>query len=111
MGDPVPVITAVTALVVAVGALVLNFLKQRSADRAAVAAEDAKAAAMRAAELAEESHAEIIATKKGVFELGKQIDGRMGDLLEAVRKSAHAEGKAEGEQAQRDRQAPSDKGT
>ncbi|HEY8837400.1 MAG TPA: hypothetical protein VIO16_06930 [Dehalococcoidia bacterium] len=102
MGDPVPVITAITALIVAVGALMLNFFKQRSQERAEIAAE-------RAATLAAESKAEIIATKKGIFELGKQIDGRMEDLLEAVRKAARAEGVSAGEQSERDRHAPSDR--
>lgn len=80
-------ITALAALVAAVGGIVAAVL----ANRAKMTAED--------------SHAQIIATKEGVFELGKQVDGRLTELLNATRQSARAEGVAAGEQAQRDRAA------
>ena len=103
MGDPVPVITAVTALVVAVGAFVLNLLRGQAAERAAVRAADEALAARVAIE---ESKAEIILVGDRVVEVGKQIDGRMEELLRAARAAARAEGVAAGEQSQRDRANP-----
>ena len=93
-------LTAVAAVVVAlaalVGAVVTGLVARATSIRAANAAEGAKAAA-------EASHAEIVETKAGVFELGRQVDGRLSELLAQTRLSSRAEGVLAGEQAQRDR--------
>lgn len=96
-------ITAVATLIAAAGALIVAlvgaFVARSNSLRAASAASAAKVAA-------ESAKADIIATKEGVFELGKQVDGRLSELLIETRKSARAEGVAAGEQAQRDRANP-----
>jgi hypothetical protein len=98
-------LTAIATLLAAIGALVtagVGALVARSNNQRAVeAAKSAEAAKI----AAQQSQREIIATKEGVFELGKQVDGRLSELLTATRKSARAEGVAAGEQAQRDRAA------
>ena len=105
MPDP-QTIDALTKLVIAVGVIVtaaLTFLNRRSvraaAERATVAA-DAAVAAQVAAEAGKKA---IVATEAGIFELGKQIDGRLSELLKSSSALARAEGVAAGEQAQRDR--------
>lgn len=95
--------------VVAVGAILAAWWAYRGKNEAA-----------RAKQLAAEGKREIIASKveiirigDEVFEIGKKVDGRLTDLLEAMAAKgvtdtakAHLEGVAEGEQRQRDRQAP-----
>jgi hypothetical protein len=98
IADIATFVAALAAFVTAtVGALVARSNNQRAV-AAAKAAEAAKAAA-------ESAKADIIATKAGVFELGKQVDGRLSELLDVTRKASRAEGWAAGEQAQRDRAA------
>ena len=81
-------ITALGALVSAIGVILLAFWSYRAKERAAVAADKATVAAA----LAAESQKAIIATKDGIFELGQRVDGRLSELLELTRTSAHAEG-------------------
>ena len=76
------IITAVAALVTAVGAIVIALRRTSGVKDAAAAVATA----------IEESKAEIIATKLGVFEVGDRIDGRLTQLLEQTRANARAEG-------------------
>lgn len=69
---------------------------------------EAKHLASDAKDAAESARVEIIATKNGIFEVGKQLDGRLSELLISSNAAARAEGVAAGEQSQRDRAAPSD---
>jgi hypothetical protein len=96
-------ITALGALVTAVGVIVLGWLSYR-----------AKAAASRAAEKATSAESEAIASRElldgklieldgKVFTLGRAVDGRLSKLLELAEAnakiretSARAEGKLEG---------------
>jgi hypothetical protein len=87
-------ITAVGGLVTAVGAIVIALRRTNGVKSAA----DAVAAA---AATIEESKAEIIATKAGVFEVGERIDGRLTQLLEETRANARAEGKVLGRDEER----------
>ena len=80
-------ITAIAALVAAIGGIV-----------AAILAHRAKATA----EAAEKA---VVAVGDNVFELGKRMDGPLSELLSTTRALARAEGVAAGEQAQRDRAA------
>ena len=106
VSDLASVITALAALVAAVGAIVaaiLGYLNRRKVMDAAIKAETAKDAAEAAKLAAEKSAREIVATREGIFTLGERIDGQLDKLLAGAR----AEGRAEGEQAQRDRTAGS----
>jgi hypothetical protein len=113
MIDVVPIdwpatFTALGTLVAAIGAVlavILSFLNRRAATEARAKADDAAHAAERAKVAAEDSKREIIATKEGVFEVGRQIDGRLSELLRSSTALARAEGVAQGEQSQRDRAA------
>lgn len=89
-------IIAIATLVTAIGAVIIGWRNSRKADEAREKAALAAAAAHTAKEAALASQAEIIATKEGVFEVGKQIDGRLTALLEITRKSAYAEGQLAG---------------
>ena len=100
-------LTALAALVAAVGgvvAAILGYLNRRKVIAAAEAAAIAKIAADAAKVAAENSQREIVATKDGIRILGERIDGQLDKLLAGAR----AEGHAQGEQAQRDRAAPAD---
>ncbi len=104
MNDLPATLTALGTLVAAVGAVVaviLGYLNRRSADAAKTRAADAAYAAERAKSAAEASQREIIATKDGVFELGKQIDGRLSELLQLTESAALAAGRLEGAAAQK----------
>jgi type II secretory pathway pseudopilin PulG len=94
-------ITALGTLVAAIGALVISWNNRRAAaearEKAAVAAAAAEAAKLAALD----SQREIIATKEGVFEVGKQIDGRLTELLTLTKESALAEGRLEGAATER----------
>lgn len=103
MNDLAATITAVATLVAAIGALAVGWRNSRAASEAKARAAEAAFAAERAKEAAEASRREIIATKDGVFEVGKRIDGRLSELLKSATALARAEGIAAGEQAQRDR--------
>ena len=86
-------ITAIGTLVAAIGAVVIGYRNSRKADAAKEKATAAAAAALIAKEAAEDSKKEIIATKDGVFEVGKAIDGRLTELLEITKQAALAEGR------------------
>ncbi len=95
----VAVIGAISGGTIAIiGAIALAY---RQASSARQEAADAKLAAL-------DAKREIIATKTGIYEVGKQLDGRLSELLATSNAAARAEGVAAGEQAQRDRAAPSD---
>jgi hypothetical protein len=90
-----------------------DLLAERAA-AAAKAAKDAADAVIAAKQSLDDAKAEIVAaTKDGAIVIGKQLDGRLSELLREARMLARAEGKAEGiivgkaqgEQAQRDRTA------
>lgn len=80
-------ITAIAALVAAIGGIVAAFL------------------AYRARRKVEDIDARVIIIDSEVREVGKRIDGRLTQLLESSTKLARAEGVAVGEQSQRDRAA------
>ena len=87
------------ALVTAVGvfvAVVIGYLNRRAAAAAKVEATNAKDAAREAA-------ARLIVVEGAVVEVGVRIDGRLTELLESETGRARAEGVAQGEQEQRDR--------
>lgn len=86
-------IVALATLVTAIGAAVIGWRNSKKADQAREKAAIAAAAAMTAKEAAEDSKKEIIATKDGVFEVGKQIDGRLSELLKLTESAALAEGR------------------
>jgi hypothetical protein len=91
-------ITALSLLVTAIGAILAAYWSYRAKQ----ATKDNKAAI-------DDTKTEIVATKAGLFELGKAVDGRLSKLLEVSISNARAEGIATGEQSQRDRSAASDK--
>ena len=101
MGDLVAVITAFTALFVAVGAFVLNYLKGRHAEKAADRAADAAEAS---AKTSAENKAEIIAIGDKVYELGKAVDGRLTKLLALTESAALDRGRLEGAAKKKARQ-------
>lgn len=94
-------ITALGTLVAAVGALVISWNNRRAASDAREKAAVAAAAAEAAKAAALDSQREIIATKEGVFEVGKQIDGRLTQLLSLTKEAALAEGRLEGAASER----------
>lgn len=89
-------IIALATLVSAIGAVVVSLLNARRATAAAAASLVAKNAAEAAKVAATASQAAIIETKDGVYEVGKQIDGRLTELLKLTREAALAEGRLEG---------------
>lgn len=94
-GTDVPAtLTGISTLVAAIGALVVSVLGAWRASSARRAADAAKV-------IAEDSKIEIIATKQGVFELGKQLDGRLKLLLETTASASRAAGRVEGRQEER----------
>lgn len=86
-------ILAIATLVTALGAVAVGWRNSRKADAAKEEAALAAAAALTAKEAAEASKREIVATKDGVFEVGKQIDGRLSELLKLTEQAALAEGR------------------
>ncbi len=90
------VLVAIIAAIPATVAVVIGLRNARSAAKAAAAAEAAKLAA-------QTSQAEIVATRDGVFEVGKRIDGRLSELLETSKAAARAQGHAEGVTAEQAR--------
>jgi len=111
MTDLPATITALGALVAAVGVILgawWAYRAKREASEAARAALDGKNQIIAA-------KTEIIRIGDEVFEIGKRVDGRLTELLDAQAAKgvtdaalAHAEGITEGEQRQRDRQAPAE---
>lgn len=86
MSDLAPVITALAALVAAVGGVVAAILASRAKKRVDTAAAD------------------LVLVGDEVRKLGDRMDGPLSELLVTTRKLARAEGVAAGEQAQRDRE-------
>ena len=107
MNDLASVITSVGTLVAAVGALLIGWRNSRKADAAKEKAAAAAIAAAVAKEAAEAGKREVLIVGDKVVEVGKQLDGRLSELLREARALARAEGVAAGEQAQRDRASES----
>jgi hypothetical protein len=96
-------LAAVTALIVAVGAFVLNFLKERAAEKAAASAAQAALAATAAKTAAEANDAKLVEIDGKIFNLGKAVDGRLTALIKSLEENANirvtaakASGKLEG---------------
>jgi len=92
-------ITAIGALVTALGVVLIAYWSYRGKERAS-----------RAADLAADATKAIVAIGDTIYLLDKRVDGRLTQLLEQVRSEgvvaadlARSEGRAQGEQAQRDR--------
>ena len=97
MTDAPATIAAITALLVAVGAFVLNFLKERASEKAAAAAVRAAAAAESAREAAEANNAQLAEIDGKIYKLGKAVDGKLTKLLDLTREAALAKGRLEGQ--------------
>ena len=106
MSDVPAIIAALGGVVTAVGVILVGYWAYRAKERAADAAE----AAAKAAAEANAARSEIMVVGDKIVEVGKALDGRLSELLREARATARAEGMAAGEQAQRDRAAPSDSG-
>jgi CO/xanthine dehydrogenase Mo-binding subunit len=103
----VAILVAVIAAIPAVGALWVSRSNAAAAEAARLAAEAAKEKAAEAAMLAADAQHAIIATKDGVFEIGKRLDGRLQELLKATQEAAEAKGMAAGiAQERQDPQSP-----
>lgn len=94
--DAPAIIAAVTALIVAVGAFVLNFLKERAAERAATSAAQAAAtaaqavlAATAAKTAAEANDAKLVEIDGKIYNLGKAVDGRLTALIKSLEDNAN----------------------
>ena len=98
MSDLANTIVALATLVTAIGAVVIGYRNSLKAEAARERASEAVAAAEAAKVAASRAEVDIIATRNGVFEVGKQIDGRLSELLELTKAAAYAEGKLAGEQ-------------
>lgn len=72
------VLTAVAAVIAAIGTIVAAVLAYRARERAA------------------EAKAEIVLVGNELHEVGARVDGRLSDLLEVTRQAAHAAGRTEG---------------
>ena len=101
---------AAATFIAALGAFAVAWRNRTRADRATRAAEAAAAKAEAAKLAAEDSNTKLVAIGDSIYELGKQIDGRMSDLLKASEargkaegRALHAEGVVQGEQAERER--------
>jgi hypothetical protein len=94
VSDILPYVTAAAILV----GMAVNLVGAVSAWRAR---EEAKAARV----AAEESRAGMIEVNGKVYSLGRAVNGRLSELLDQTKKLAHAEGKLDEAQAQRDRQS------
>lgn len=101
-------LTGIAAIIAASGAVVatvLGYLNRRSMGVQREKAAEAAAAAEAARVAAEDSKREIIATKDGVFELGRAVDGRFTELLRVTKAAALAEGRLEGTATEKARAA------
>ena len=108
MNDLPGTITAIATLVASAAAALIALKNNQRANEAKVSAIEAKASAVIASSdaaaakiAAEESRAEIVATKDGVFELGRQLDGRLQELIRSQTELARAQGRIEGRAAER----------
>jgi hypothetical protein len=101
MNDAAQTITALGTLVAAIGAVLIGYRNAHKAETAATAAAVAKEAALA-------SKREVVLVGDKVLEVGRQLDGRLSELLAEARAKSRAEGYTAGEQAQRDRAAPTD---
>jgi hypothetical protein len=100
------VITATAALVAAVGAVaavVVGYLNRRAMTAAKEKAVHAANAAAEAKAAAQVTSSRLVIVEDKIVEVGKQIDGRLSELLASETGRARAEGIAQGEQTQRDR--------
>lgn len=88
----VAIIVSIPPTLVALGALVVGLRNSRKVD-------DAREKAIIAAADARSAKAEIVVTRDGVFEVGRQLDGRLKELLELTRRAALAEGTLAGRAA------------
>jgi ribosomal protein RSM22 (predicted rRNA methylase) len=109
------IILAIATLLTAFGALVVSLRNGQKVNDAAVAAESAKiiaadkgAAAVAAAEAAKlaalSSNALLVETNGEIRELGKRVDGRLSEVLALTKAKALAEGRLEGQAAEKQRQ-------
>lgn len=94
-------LTALAAVITAVGVIVIGFLTYRRTSRADTVAAKAADAAVQAQSAAMDAKAAVVETKDGIYQIGKRIDGRMDELLAAAKATAHAAGMLE----QRERDA------
>jgi hypothetical protein len=78
--------TIVVAVIGVIGRVILSRLDKAETDRA-------------------KTEAEVVAVGDKVYALGERLDGPLSELLVTARALARAEGVADGEQRQRDRQA------
>lgn len=79
------VITALGALVTAIGAILIGYWSYRAKERATAAATTSA-----------DNKKEIVQVKGDVFMVGERIDGRLTKLLELTEKAAFQAGKLEG---------------
>jgi hypothetical protein len=105
MSDVAQTITALGTLVAAIGAVLIGYRNSRKADAAKADAHQAAVAAAVAKEAALASKREVVIVGDKVLEVGRQLDGRLSELLAEARATSRAEGFTAGEQAQRDRNA------
>lgn len=89
--DVASLVGAIGSVITAVGVIVVGWWTYRGKERAAKATEAAEAAQ----KAAEANTRALVATRDGIYELGKRIDGRMDELLISARESGHAAGMAE----------------
>lgn len=103
-------ITALGALVTALGVIIIAFINARSASKAraaeaaaqlqreamAKAAAEAAGLAAKAAEEASKATEQLVIIDGKIMKAREAMDGRMTQLIEQIEKRAHAEGKAEG---------------
>jgi len=96
--DLAGIIAAVGSVITALGVILVGYWAYKGKNRA----DDAKRAS-------ENNNARIVELDGKLYTLGVNVDGRLSELLRVSTEAARAQGVAEGEQAQRDRQAPSDR--
>ena len=110
MSDLPATLTALGTLVAALGALFLSFLNAKKADDAR---DKAIAAAMQAAQAkaeAEDAKGAIVKVGDDLFRVGKQIDGRLSELLELTARASRAEGMETGRLKEKARHEAESKG-
>jgi hypothetical protein len=93
-------ITALATLVAAIGAILIAYLSYK-----------AKLLAQKASDVAVENQSQLIRVGNDVYEIGKRVDGRLTELLDATRAQgvseatlARAEGLAAGKQEREHRE-------
>ena len=85
--DPAAILTAIAAVIGAIGGIVAAVLSYRAKTRVDKVVRD------------------LTIVDGNVVELGDRVDGRLSELLKTTQALARAEGVASGEQSQRDRAA------